>query len=286
MGYARELADRYGVAADIALHAPRTITDRELKKNPDQYHETDPETGRRHNGNWHAHIMLSACHVQPDGTLGKKAVELDPIHCQRAKIANMTDRERSRWSELANAALERNGHTARVDHRSHAERGIDREPTKHLGVAAVGYERRTGEKSRKRLDFETHASEKLAAAKQAGELDRKIQDVDKFIIDLSANLSAAKRERDIKKSVDGMASFLGRFESKKLAEEQARSDAAHRALLSIEQQLEMDRQRAAEQERQRQQEHARRQAIERQKDSPKKDRGHGHGNDSGGGFEL
>ena len=73
VSFARELADRYGVAADVALHEPRTVTDRELEKNPDQYHETEPETGRRHNGNWHAHIMLSACHVQPDGTLGKES---------------------------------------------------------------------------------------------------------------------------------------------------------------------------------------------------------------------
>jgi hypothetical protein len=73
VGFARELADRYRVAADVALHAPRTLTSRDLKNNPDQYQETDPETGRKHNGNWHAHILLSACHVSPDGTLGKKA---------------------------------------------------------------------------------------------------------------------------------------------------------------------------------------------------------------------
>ncbi len=167
VGYARELADRYGVAADVALHAPRTVTDRELEKNPDQYHETDPETGRRHNGNWHAHIMLSACHVQPDGTLGKKAVELDPIHCQRAKIENMADRERARWGELANAALERHGHEARIDHRSHAERGIEAEPSQHLGPAATGYERRTGEPSRKRMDFEAEVADQLARQMKA-----------------------------------------------------------------------------------------------------------------------
>lgn len=145
VGYARELADRYGVAADVALHAPRTVTDRELEKNPDQYHETDPETGRRHNGNWHAHIMLSACHVQPDGTLGRKAVELDPIHCQRAKIENMADRERARWGELANAALERHGHDARIDHRSLAAQGIDRVPTKHQGPSVSAILRRGGQ---------------------------------------------------------------------------------------------------------------------------------------------
>ncbi|MCW5617109.1 MAG: MobA/MobL family protein, partial [Rhodocyclaceae bacterium] len=83
--FARELADRYGVAADVALHAPRPLSDAELERNPHQYYEIDPELGR-HNGNWHAHILLSACHVTPQGELGRKAVELDPIHCQRHRI--------------------------------------------------------------------------------------------------------------------------------------------------------------------------------------------------------
>lgn len=189
VGYARELADRYGVAADVALHAPRTVTDRELEKNPDQYHETDPETGRRHNGNWHAHIMLSACHVQPDGTLGKKAVELDPIHCQRAKIENMADRERARWGELANAALERHGHEARIDHRSHAERGIEAEPSQHLGPQAHGYERRTGLPSNVRQIREAANAARAAfdaAAIQAAEAD---------VIELEAQLDALQREQ-------------------------------------------------------------------------------------------
>jgi MobA/MobL family. len=181
VGYARALADRYGVAADVALHAPRTITDRELEKHPDQYHETDPKTGRRHNGNWHAHILLSACHVQPDGTLGKKAVELDPIHCQRAKIENLVDRERVRWGDLANAALERHGHAARIDHRSHAKRGIAAEPTRHLGPAAAGIERRTGEESRRRHDFEREAMERLARAQAQGVLERESGDWSEYL---------------------------------------------------------------------------------------------------------
>lgn len=142
VAFARELADRYGVAVDVALHAPRTVTDKDLERNPDKYHETDPETGRRHNGNWHAHIMLSACHVSPTGELGKKAVQLDPIHCQRAKIENMADRERPRWAQLANGALERAGYSQRIDHRSLEAQGINREPTKHLGPAASALERR------------------------------------------------------------------------------------------------------------------------------------------------
>ena len=195
VGYASELADRYGVAADVALHAPRTVTDLELEKNPKQYHETDPETGRRHNGNWHAHIMLSACHVRPDGTLGKKAVELDPIHCQKHRIVNMVERERPRWGDLANAALERHGHDARIDHRSHAERGIEAEPTRHLGPAAASIERRTGEKSEKRVGFEQEVTDRLMRAKEAGQLERESAEVFCSIIDVTMDLNAAKSEQ-------------------------------------------------------------------------------------------
>jgi len=226
VGYARELADRYGVAADVALHAPRTVTDRELEKNPDQYHETDPETGRRHNGNWHAHIMLSACHVQPDGTLGKKAVELDPIHCQRAKIENMADRERARWGELANAALERHGHEARIDHRSHAERGIEAEPSQHLGPQAHGYERRTGQPSAKRIQQEQEAAERLARAKALGELERQGKALDRGIIDLSGDMRAALRERDQlqaeREKAQQERQRIERMSSRELAQEIAR----------------------------------------------------------------
>ena len=262
VGYARELADRYGVAADVALHAPRTVTDRELEKNPDQYHETDPETGRRHNGNWHAHIMLSACHVQPDGTLGKKAVELDPIHCQRAKIENMADRERARWGDLANAALERHGHEARIDHRSHAERGIEAEPSQHLGPQAHGYERRTGQPSAKRIQQEQEAAERLARAKALGELERQGKSLNRGIIDLSGDMRAALRERDqlqaerdrqpapeVKQAAAaGVADFRAMFEAQKLAE------------LGKQQAREAFERQKAEQERQKQAEQARQQA--------------------------
>lgn len=250
VGYARELADRYGVAADVALHAPRTVTDRELEKNPDQYHEIDPETGRRHNGNWHAHIMLSACHAQPDGTLGKKAVELDPIHCQRAKIENMADRERARWGKLANAALERHGHEARIDHRSHAERGIEAEPSQHLGPTVSAFERRTGEPSQKRQSWEAEASKRLAAARLEGMEARKL---DATILDLEGDLAAALRERDSQPAPEvkqaaalGVADFRAMFEMQKLAEQgkQQVREAFER------QKAEQERQKQAEQTRQ------------------------------------
>lgn len=79
---------------------------------------------------------------------------------------------RADWAERANAALERAGHTQRIDHRSLEAQGIERLPTRHLGPAALGYERRTDEDSRRRLDMRDDRRvvlERLQAAKAAGE---------------------------------------------------------------------------------------------------------------------
>ncbi len=73
--------------------------------------------------------------------------------------------------------------------------GIDREPTRHLGVAATGYERRTGESSRKRQDFEREVAERLARAKLPGELERQEKEIDRALIDLSGDLAKAKADR-------------------------------------------------------------------------------------------
>ena len=122
--YARELAERYRVAVDVNVHAPG--------KEGDQ---------RNH----HAHILLSACYANTWGKLGKKAVELDPIHCQRHGLANVVEVERERWERLANQALEKAGQEARIDHRSLEAQGIyDRAPTVHLGPDATAIKRRGG----------------------------------------------------------------------------------------------------------------------------------------------
>lgn len=44
---------------------------------------------------------------------------------------------RRKCAELQNTALEKYGHTARVDHRTLQQQGIDREPERHLGQAKV-----------------------------------------------------------------------------------------------------------------------------------------------------
>lgn len=43
---------------------------------------------------------------------------------------------RKTWAEVSNRYLERAGRAERIDHRSHAERGLDEQPTVHEGVEA------------------------------------------------------------------------------------------------------------------------------------------------------
>ena len=49
---------------------------------------------------------------------------------------------RAVWADAVNRCLERSGHDERVDHRSHAERGLDEQPTIHEGVAARAMEKK------------------------------------------------------------------------------------------------------------------------------------------------
>jgi hypothetical protein len=168
VAFGQELAERHGCAVDVAIHAPGKEGD---------------------NRNHHAHILCTTRRLTPEG-FGAKTRELDD-----QKTGEVT-RWRGRWAELANEALERAGSTERVDHRSLKAQGIERDPLPHLGPAAAGFERRTGEASRKRQDFDQDAAERLARAKEAGELERQAVAVDRSILDLSGDLRVALAERD------------------------------------------------------------------------------------------
>ena len=142
VAFASELAEKYGVAADVSIHLQP--------------------------GNPHAHISMSACSVSRTGQLGKKVNELDPIHCKRAKIENVADHMRPLWADRCNAALAKYGHHSRVDHRTLAAQGIDREPTKHKGPAVQDIESR-GHASvvAQRIEAERQAGEALRAEVRA-----------------------------------------------------------------------------------------------------------------------
>ena len=162
--YARELADRYGVAVDLNVHAPGKDGDHR---------------------NHHAHILMSACYCGPTGALGKKAVELDPIHCQRQKLPNVVEVERERWEHHANRALEKAGQEARIDHRSLEAQGIyDRAPTVHLGPTATAIKRRGGvseieERAKEQAaefmaEMQAHVALQRAAERDLAELEAQL----------------------------------------------------------------------------------------------------------------
>ena len=261
VGFANELSNRYGVAADVALHSPRTITDRDLEKNPDQYFEIDLN-GWRNNANWHSHIMLSACHVFPDGALGKKAVEMDPIHCQRAKIENMVDWARARWAELVNVALEQAGESARVDHRTLVAQGItDRLPSVHLGQVGAGMKQRG-----KQSDIEIRENAKVvqfiadmeaAAAVQAQD-DAEIAAIEAQLLKAKAEKAAAaelapRTRAVVAAELEPLLATLKRSaeieavgsQRIKTAQPKVEIDAAKKAAPAVQKQAASARQRAA-----------------------------------------
>jgi hypothetical protein len=105
---------------------------------------------------------------------------------------------RARWAELTNEHLREHGIAARVDHRSLAAQGIDRVPTTHLGVAVWGMERRgidTQVAARVRAQRELEAQQRLERAAELGRLEREGASLSRSILDLSADLAAARAAR-------------------------------------------------------------------------------------------
>lgn len=232
VGFAQELSERYGVGADVAIHQPS-------RKGDDRNH--------------HAHIMLSACRVSSDGTLGKKAAELDPIHCQRHKLETVVSRERSRWAELANAALERHRHVERVDHRTLEAQGIDREPTRHRGPGATGIERRTQEPSRRSLDYALPIPSRISAVPSP---------IPNQVVALSAMKEEGariRREQLAQKAVEQATAQA--VEQAKVAQVQAKALADMRAVAA--QTLNTMRERAAKIKLEQEQQKARSQTPEK-----------------------
>lgn len=163
--FAKSLVDKYGVAADVAVHEPSQKGDQR---------------------NHHAHILITTRQIAAQG-LGEKtdleredkALRAQGKSSGREQIAAL----RADWATRCNAALERAGHRERVDHRSLADQGVDREPTIHLGPAAAARERAGRETERGEINRERRrpapapvptpeASARKADEEQEGEAER------------------------------------------------------------------------------------------------------------------
>jgi uncharacterized protein YjiS (DUF1127 family) len=122
LGFAQDLADRYGFAVDVAVHAPRN------------FRGSDPR-------NFHAHLLATTREVSPEGLGSKTTFDLNDESRRKLGLGPGV-RElfyaRQRWAEMANMALDSAHVDARIDHRSLAARGITREPK--LWIPRVPYE--------------------------------------------------------------------------------------------------------------------------------------------------
>jgi Ti-type conjugative transfer relaxase TraA len=134
--FARDLADRHGAAVDFAIHAPG---------------------GQSDIRNSHAHVMMTTRKVDASGLGEKTLIERENKWLLNHDLptSQMQLREiRQAWETHANRALMLAGHEMRIDHRSHLERGLEIEPTEHMGVHASEIDRRGGSVSRSRIDEE------------------------------------------------------------------------------------------------------------------------------------
>ena len=170
--FAQDLANRYGAAVDFAIHAPHEQGDIR---------------------NYHAHVMMTTRQVGESGLGEKTYLE----HKNARLLSNgmaTTDMQlrdiRQSWESIANSQLQREGLDIRIDHRSHAERGLELSPTEHMGVHASQMQRQGMTVERTRLDDE--------AAQRNAEL---IREKPEQVLTLISNEKSVFDRHDIAKTL-------------------------------------------------------------------------------------
>lgn len=122
--FSLEIAERYRVAVDLAVHAPRA--------------GGDPR-------NFHAHLLTTTRVITPAGLGAKAGIDMSPRERQRRELPDHRQEYltlRERWAQLTNEALREANLALRVDHRSLAAQGIDREPQPRIPLMHLKMERR------------------------------------------------------------------------------------------------------------------------------------------------
>ena len=102
---------------------------------------------------------------------------------------------RAAWADTVNRCLERSGHKERVDHRSHAERGLDEQPTIHEGVAARAMEKKGIISDRCELNRQIKADNALL--RELKSLVKKLMDAVKNTVPAIAEAMEAARQKMI-----------------------------------------------------------------------------------------
>jgi hypothetical protein len=158
--FIKEQFTRKGYVADLAIH---------------RAHEGGDDR------NVHAHLMVTMRTIGRDGFAKTK----DRSQNSKEQLGAW----REGWARHVNRQLERHGIEARVDHRTLAEQGIEREPEIHLGRAASAMERQ-------------------GKASIRGDINREIKERNRVLAAERAQQHAAQRE----------AAKTGRAEERRVAE--------------------------------------------------------------------
>lgn len=177
--FSQEIAERYKVAVDLAVHAPRD--------------GSDPR-------NFHAHLLTTTREITPAGLGAKTGIDMTPLERRRRELPDHRQEYlslRERWADLTNLALREANLSARVDHRSLAAQGIDREPQPRIPLAQLKMEQR-GVRSelaeRLRQDYRERVSQRLARS-LPGSVAEPIRDEPTVATSLSSTSPAATLPR-------------------------------------------------------------------------------------------
>ncbi|WP_416409221.1 Ti-type conjugative transfer relaxase TraA [Agrobacterium rosae] len=180
--FAQDLANRYGTAVDFAIHVPQ---------------------GKSDIRNIHAHVMMTTRVVTSDGLGDKTLIERENkwLLAHDLPTSHLQMRDIRQMFELhANRHLMRAGLDVRIDHRSHLERGLEIEPTKHMGVHASQMQRRGLDVSRTRL-------EEQAAKRNAALIRRKPDEVLRLITDEKSVFTRHDIARTLHRYINDSHSF-------------------------------------------------------------------------------
>jgi hypothetical protein len=149
--FSRELSDRYRNAVDFAIHVPR------------------PHADHRHH---HAHLLMTTREVRPDGLGARTTLDMSGTERHARGLGPSKDELmwiRERWAVVTNEALREAGASARIDHRSYKDQGIDREPRATMPSEVLYSERSSGRSTPAGDDIRARHRERVEARLKGGE---------------------------------------------------------------------------------------------------------------------
>lgn len=160
-------------------------------------------------GNPHAHIMLTMRPFEKDGSWGAKGKKEYILDSQGQKIKLKSGAYKSRkvettdwnkketlekwrenWANVSNKHLEKAGYKERIDHRSYEQQGIEKAPSKHIGVKATAMEKRGIETDRGNINREIDRQNE-----QLKEISKKIEEYKKELLEIQEREKAEEQRK-------------------------------------------------------------------------------------------